>query len=253
MGFLTISSADREYGTDSNFTYTAPSNLSNYRKIRLHSAQLYRSFYNVTDGTGTAPPNNRFSFVISSSSSGGTTYDVTIPQGNYTVSTMLGALVSAINAVVAPLTVTMALSTLTSKVTITLSDPTKYIRVLPLGPNVGLNLMLGFSRFNPTAYSLGSVTAPRVMNLQRYLALYLNCSFVTGRSYLSVVKGKANLGGIIPISQEFGQVISYVNYLSDYLDVSSGLISQMNFRITDDFDNEIDLNGTVVNLAFECY
>lgn len=272
MPFATFSSSSRSYGSDSNFTVVSNTNMPNYRYCRLKQLTMYRTMYNVTDSTSNAPSNNVLPVVIATDPSDELTwtyFNVQIPQGNYDVSSMLSTLQSTLNAQISGASIsastTFSVSSLTSKLSIAISGGYQ-IAVLPISvltDNYGLNLMLGFTRTSSSGFGT-SITAPRVINLNRYLNLYLISNIVPGKSFSSmgdVLKtGQLNTAngsliqsiiGTVPINVPFADVISFQETENEFLPYQINLM-EFTFRIVDDQGQDIDLNGTPVNIVLEC-
>jgi len=251
MPFITISSSDRDSGTDTNFSIVSTSQLRDARGVRLKQATLYRSYYNVTDGTTASAKNNQFSFSVATDTNSPTDYLISIPMGEYTDDALQAALQSAINTVLTGgLTCTVGINSLLSKFTFTLSDGTKYLRVNPLPPTQGLNLMLGFSRTNYTSWVQGTLTAPRVYNLSRYLNFYIISNLVTDSTYCSALSNHACVLGSIPITADYGGVIDFQDEETSPMRLPRSF-TKMEFRLIDDLGNGVDLNGTLINLVLE--
>lgn len=271
MPFITISSSARATGTDSNFTVFTDVQLRGYRAVRLKQATFYRTMYNVTDNTTEAPANNQFYFTVGTDPDDPDTWTpitISVPAGNYNIASLIAVMETLINTALSDAsvsaTIAITLSSVTNKLTFTLSSSGFYINIQPsylLAPNQGLNLMLGFSRYTATGFTQQAVTAPRVVNLSRYLNLYIVTNMVFGRSYASLGNSSqagstVNQGqvmpilGSIPINADFGQVIVYQETLNDFLRIQPNL-TQLTLQLIDDMGNPISLNGTVFNCVLE--
>lgn len=264
MPFILLSSANRSTGTDSDFQIDLPFTISKYSKIRLKSAQLFNSFYNVTSQSSNGvPPNNRLDFQISANANGtpSTSYSVTIAQGYYTINTIMTALQTAINTAIAPMTCTVTLDALLKNIVITLSNPAMYINILPLKQNQGLNLMLGFSRTSSTGFSLGSVSAPRLPNLARYNVLYLETNLIRNSSISSgsgINPSNENQPQMFPVTATiqidagFGELVSFFDTTTVYLDLVPS-ISQIRCTLRDSFGYAVSTNGLQCLFEMEVY
>lgn len=257
MPLIQISSSNRSTGTDTNFIINSTVQLGSYRYVRLKQAIFPCTFYNITDGTTSAAKNNELSFTIATDPDDSGTYvpiSIEIPMGNYDLTSIINEMTSLINAALSAAsisaTITITTTALSGKLTFTLSDNTLYIQVNPLLANEGANLLLGFSRFNATGFFQEAVTAPRVFNLSRYLTLYLITSMVAGRTYSTSLGTLAPILGSIPINGSFGSIISYDDKQSSYVDMIRN-INQMDFRLISDLGEEVDLNGSVIDLILE--
>lgn len=264
MPYIVINSANRSSGTDGDFLLNLPFSTSKFTKLRLKSAQLYNSFYNVTDNSVSGTPrNNVLSFQISPNPDGSfpISYSISIPQGYYSITSILPALQSAINTAIAPLTSTVTIDQLTKNLTITLSNPALYLNVLPLLENQGLNLILGFSRRQETGFTLGGVVAPRLPNLNRYSVLYLETNFVRNSSISSgsgTPSSNQNLPMFFPVTSTiqvtagFGELISFLDTTSVFLDIANP-IGSIRCTLRDSFGYAINTNGLQILYEFEVY
>lgn len=240
MPFLTITSADRISGVDSNFSVPMSNGPKHVKGVRLMQANFMNLLYNVTDGSGLAPANNRFSFRYGADANSVANYSVTISPGNYNWTTISAALTAAVVTATGA-AITFSLNSTTGKITITV--PTGgYIQVLPLDSNAGLNLMLGFSRYNPTSLSLNSVTAPRCLNLVRYQNLTVIANFVPTLSYSTVLKNRCSILGSIPISVSFGEKVSYQVQNAFPILTDNNAITDIDISVIDDLGYGVDLN-----------
>ena len=247
MPLLTISSSDRSAGSDSSFTINLSPGLRGVKYARLMQANFMNLLYNVTDGTTESPKNNSLSFRYGSTLGGITTYTIDIPMGNYNWVTMKAALESAALTATGAV-ITFDLNSLTQLITVNV--PTNhYIQILPLLPNQGLNLMLGFSRSSATSLSQTSVTAPRCLNLSRYMNLYVIVSFLPASGYCSVIGNRTSLLGSIPLAVPFGSKIDYQIQNAFPIQMTESLYN-INVDIIDDLGYPVALN-TYISLVVD--
>lgn len=235
MKYIIINSYDRpnQNESDSNFNLgiTGGSNYAGLSKVAVARFVCTNSVYNVDSS------NNKLNF---EEDTGGPVV-ATVPTGNYSMTTILPALKLAMETV-SPnsRTYTITSSVVTNKLTITGSSGTFTI----LSDNgLGLNLMLGFSRRSNSSTGL-SVTAPRIYNLNRYSSFILKSNLTRGDTYNTVQNNRQAILDTIPISQSFsGDIFTYQPSVLLWRDLSYSSIEQIQLRLTDDKDREIDLNG----------
>ena len=140
-------------------------------------------------------------------------------------------------------TYTMSTSTISNKVTITGSAGT--FSVLSSG---GLNLMLGFSRSTASGQNLAN-TGTRIYNMTRYAFLNVQCSACKSDTYNTINGGRQNVLSYIPITESAsGDILSFRPQTLNWVDISNPNVDQLSFRLTDDSNNIIDLNGGYVSL-----
>lgn len=247
MPLLTINSSDRSNGSDSNFALSLGAGLKGVRYARLMQANFMNLLYNVTDGTTLSPKNNQFSFRYGPDTSTLTTYNIFIPMGNYNWSTIKSALEAAALTATGD-TINFNLNSLTNKITIVV--PTgNFIGVLPLLPNQGLNLMLGFSRTSATPVLEDELTAPRCLNLTRYLNLYVIASFLPISGYCSVIGERTSVLGSIPVAAPFGSRVEYQIQNAFPISMTDSLYN-IQISIIDDLGYPVDLN-TYISLVVD--
>jgi hypothetical protein len=164
---LLVDSRDRDptkYPNAHTYRVTLPEAIRNVSSARLVSAEIPGTFYVFTSQRGNT------SLTVSG---GGATHTVTIPDGNYSASTMITTLESGINTAFSGdgVTFDVTLSETTMRYTIRcLSHPLSTVSVdCETGVSTnhfmwGLGYYLGFNK--ETLSGTGSVTAPGVLNLR---------------------------------------------------------------------------------------
>jgi hypothetical protein len=245
MVLVLWSSIDRSYGSDENFTITAPQSLTGYSQVRLRGCRIMNSLYNVTSVDG----RDTLYFTVADDADGtnAVEYQATIPIGNYQMSDLISRLRDAMEAEIDPITVTITYSDITGRMSFGLSD--KYLQIRSL-PTFGLNLLLGFSKTNDTEFAT-TVVAPRVANLVRYSALVLCTNILGNRSYVSASNEKLGILDTIPLPPAFDVYEYRPNHPTNFLNLASSNITTTNFFLLDEEGATVDLNKTYISVLLE--
>lgn len=241
MVYLAFSSIDRTLGDDGNFTLFSDQNVARYQAVRLHQVTMINSLYNVTS------TNNSFIVEVAADADGegAVEYEVNLPEGNYSITTLLAALKTAIDTESGS-TFTFTVNSLTGKLTMAIGAD--YFS-LGLG---GLNLMLGFSQSSVTAF-VQTLDAGRCYNLNRYANLYLLTNLLKDRSWLSAANDLRPILGSIPIgSVDFQQQLTYEPAGENrFISLQSSDINSSQFYLVDDQSNPVSLNGLYLTIVLE--
>lgn len=160
MNIIQVNLDTRQATTGTPFNCTLPLGTpvsGNIKRVTLKSVELPVGYYPIRS------PYNTFSFVRNS-----TTYTATVTEGNYTISTLLTALTTALNALSAGTTWGLSYSSTTNKVTAT----TTATAVVSVSSTWDLALALGFT----SGESGASFTATNTYNLNfdLYLSLVID-------------------------------------------------------------------------------
>lgn len=169
---ILIDSRDRNYTVHPNandYRVELPYTIRNVTSARLISAELPKSFYAFSSALGNT------SVVVSVD---GTSHTITIPDGNYTPSTLAAALKTGLDAAFTPLTFTATVSPTTQKLSLECSNALAVVAVDTTGatPTLhsewGLGYYMGFAK-GVVRQGTGSVTGPLVVctTTQRYVVL----------------------------------------------------------------------------------
>jgi hypothetical protein len=233
--YIVINSYDRPNSneSDSNFSLSITGGTSYNRLSQVAVARFVctNSVYNVDSS------NNSFSF----QEDVGPSATALIIPGNYSLSQIIPALQSAMNAV-SPNSRTYVISSsnVTNKLTITASAGTFNV-IADNGS--GLNLMLGFSRRTNSSTGL-SVIAPRIYNLSRFSNFVLKSNLPRGDTYNTVEGNRQAILDTIPISESSnGDIFVYHPTELLWRDLSYSSIEQISLRLCDEKDKDIDLQG----------
>lgn len=237
--YIVVNSFDANGNSDTDFNVTLNASFPHkLDQIALDTFIMTNTFYNVTSS------NNTFVF----QENVGASATATLTAGNYTISDILTSLKTAMEAV-SPnsRTYTLTANTSTNKLTIAVSAGT--FSVLATG---GLNLMLGFSRSTASGQN-ASNTGTRIYNLSRYGFLLLKCTACRADTYQTITGNKQDVLGYIPICEaSFGDLYSYRPENLSWIDISPERLDRLEFVLTDDENNVIDINGGYVSLKLAC-
>lgn len=234
--YITINSFNKQQSeSDTNFTMTINGTFSeDFSQIALVNFICTNSFYNVDDN------NNTFDFQEDS----GDPVSATITPGNYDLAAIITALQTAMNGV-SPnsYTYTITSSAITNMITITSSLGT--FSVLITG---GLNLMLGFSRYTATGQNNAN-TAPRIYNLSRYGFFNLICSLSSDSTYNTSTRYRQSIMSYIPICEsQNGDIFSFRPQQWSWHNTSTERVNSIQIQLTDEYGNDINLNGGYLSL-----
>ncbi|MBK9285066.1 MAG: hypothetical protein IPM51_12235 [Sphingobacteriaceae bacterium] len=233
--YIIVNSFDASGNSDTDFNVTLNAGFPHrLDQIALDTFVMTATYYNVTSSNNT--------FVFQEDVGGAVTATLTV--GNYTIADMITSLKSAMEAVSPNVrTYTITTNASTNKLTITGSAGT--FSVLTTG---GLNLMLGFSRSTASGQNLAN-TGTRIYNLARYGFLTLKCTICKADTYNTITGNKQDIIAYIPIAEaSFGEIYTYRPNEYSWIDVSPDRISRIEFLLTDDQNNVIDINGGYVSM-----
>jgi hypothetical protein len=221
---LYIDSKHRTSGTSENFTLQLSTNIAKIQQVEVISAEVPYTFY-VINSTNCAI----------SWSSGATVYTANVPVGNYTITTFLPALQTAMNAVMAGFTVTY--STVTFKITFANATAFSILGTSTISDIIGLS---------GTTASAASVTLPRVFNIGGPKYLLIRSTKLTQpkitRPFLNSTQN--NILYKIDINGSPGDILVEKNLYTNMLKYGvRQTIRTIDFQLTDDNGNLIDLNG----------
>lgn len=227
---ILINSFDALVGTDTDFFINLNGTFpERFSQVCLRTLIMTNTLYNV-DST-----NNTFVFQETGESS--TT--VTLTAGNYSITSMITALQTALDAASPNTrTYTITTNTITNKLTITGSAGT--FKVIHTG---GLNLMLGFSTSTDTSAAL-AVTAGRIYNLTRYGGLNLYLSACKADTFNTITGSREAMLAYIPICEAAsGDVYPYLPHDFEWTDISIDNVDYLHVRLADDTSTTVNLNG----------
>ena len=208
---LIISSKDNSINGISNPITIPLNNIGNNSKIVriiVKSASIVNNFYNIRDGI-----NNK---LYVTGFNGVTPYSaiVTIPEGQYTVTTLLDYLNSTTPFIT--LAVTLSFDVLTNRIKTNVLNPTTFTYLFNasgLLPNnkaiEGAYILLGLVRgFNYT-FNIGANLHPNMCDLSGVKNIYVESNFTKMNSMDK--GGFRDIGVIIPLDVPYLSVKSYIN------------------------------------------
>lgn len=236
--FLNIDSYQRTSNStsSSDFSIQLPQIVPNCRKVSLLSLELPFTVYSVRSGL-----NNTFKFSVSGTFSTTNTYTATITSGNYSVTSLISAIATAVSATSAGVTISCSYSSTTMKTTITSSDSTFTIKSCTLATMLGFVAGQSGTSITSTNVSLNS--------LDNYIHISLpQLSTQTYSQYTSTFR--------VPVSVSSGSILyadwsSAQNPPSVVLDQPT-TIGTLQVKLYDQFGNSMSLNGADWSCTLMC-
>lgn len=228
----------------SNFTVNVP-NFININKMRLIEATIPLSYYIINSA------NN----IISFTETGTGTWLAVIPAGNYTNTSIITALVTAMNISGALGPFSASIDPTSNALTISTAGPTFRINTISIAANAdSIGKILGFGS-TPTTFAT-SHTSPGVINLAGPNELYITSSIINGplEEIISLsVPDVTNIIARIPICQKINTIQNYIQsntgkeiYIQD---PDSFTVLDIQIRLPG--GSIVNLNGLDVTLVFE--
>lgn len=243
--YIHVTSVDRKSPSPSTSVSTNPiaidlaAPVNSVIAVELLTATIPKTFNNVS----VALDNNHLFFTDHTGS-----YDLTIPDGAYGAADLLTFIQTQINSISAGYTV--SISSTTFKVTFTYVGAGNITLDFTRPHTIG-----GVLGFLPQVYSgAQTYTAPKVINLNQpytiFVALSQACSSGSTSASLTAFNWAINMGGAVSgdtVVWKQGQ-----EYLSKVV-VSKTNLKALNFTLTDNKGNAIDLNGAEWDLLIRVY
>ena len=264
-----IDSSYKVSGTSSDFTIDLPETvqLEENMLCQIHEVSIPHSWYSINS------TNNNLYFrhqVIPPSVIAGITYrKITIPEGNYTAVDLAQTIEIALNLVYdtgdRPNTYSISYNTSTNKYTFSSNYATVIFVVLTDGEvapvaNVfsdpvdvnnlqSINRVLGNTTPATDAYTNVAPYTTNFVDLVPIKNVYLHCNEISNFNQLTVA-GNSSIIKKINVTVPYLGVIND-NELSsvDYIDVSGKMLRTLNFRLSDNFNQTINLNGVEVSFT----
>ena len=264
-----IDSSYKVSGTSSDFTIDLPETvqLEENMLCQIHEVSIPHSWYSINS------TNNNLYFrhqVIPPSVIAGITYrKITIPEGNYTAVDLAQTIEIALNLVYdtgdRPNTYSISYNTSTNKYTFSSNYATVIFVVLTDGEvapvaNVfsdpvdvnnlqSINRVLGNTTPATDAYTNVAPYTTNFVDLVPIKNVYLHCNEISNFNQLTVA-GNSSIIKKINVTVPYLGVIND-NELSsvDYIDVSGKMLRRLNFRLSDNFNQTINLNGVEVSFT----
>jgi hypothetical protein len=187
--------------------------------------------------------NNKLYWVDSDS----TVITTTLTVGNYNESDLATLITTAMNADKSSAnTYTVTVSNTTAKYTFT--NNTSNFQLTTTNNTSAVWKTLGF---NTTSNKTGSTTytSDKVFNLQPLNTIYI-CSNMADGNNARVRGGDFPIICSIPISDNFGDIVTYINDFDDVIPLNN-IASSLTLRLYDNNLNIIDLNGSDWSIEFD--
>ena len=263
-----IDSSYKVSGTPSDFTIDLPETvqLEDNMLCQIHEVSIPHSWYSINS------TNNNINWrhqVIPPGVIAGITYrKVTIPEGNYTAVDLAQTIQIAINLLVdtgdRPNTYSLSYNTSTNKFTISSNYATAIFVLLTDGevaPLAGsfsdpvdinnlssMNRVIGNTTPATDAYTNVAPYTSNFVDLVPFKSLYLHCNEISNYNQLTVA-GNSSIVKKINVTVPYLGVIND-NELSsvDYIDVSGKMLRRLNFRLTNNLNQVVNLNN--VDISF---
>src|SRR5208283_474176 len=228
--FYRISSQDRSSGqTIQSFTVQNP-NLDDSHSFRVEEVIIPVTWYGINS------TNNILNF--SPNSTGFVT--ITIPPGNYNVTTFISALQTAMNAAGGGQTYTATISTTTGLLTIT-ANAGNFI----IDNTSAIQYIMGLSGLGTTTSTASVFIAPNVINLTGTNAVNISSRELTKYSTKSLTSDTGSSSDhlcTVPVTLGFGSTIFYKPY-NKYFTYNGTKGAQVDLQIYDQWHKPLNLNG----------
>ena len=264
-----IDSSYKVNGTSSDFTIDLPETvqLEDNMLCQIHEVSIPHSWYSINS------TNNNLYFrhqVIPPGVVAGITYrKVVIPEGNYTAVDLAQTIEIALNLLVdtvdGPNTYSLIYNSSTNKITISSNYSTVIFVVLTDGeiaPVAGvfsdpvdvnslnsINRVIGNTTPATDAYTNVAPYTTNFMDLVPFKSLYLHCNEISNYNQLTVA-GNSSIIKKINVSVPYLGIINDNEFSSfDYIDVSNKMLRRLNFRISNNLNQTVNLNNVDVSFT----
>ena len=263
-----IDSSYKVSGTSSEFTIDLPETvqLEDNMLCQIHEVSIPHSWYSINNTNNSIYWRHQ---VIPPGVIAGITYrKVTIPEGNYTAVDLAQTIQIAINLLVdtvdRPNTYSIQYNTSTNKFTISSNYATVIFVLLTDGEvapvaNVfsdpvdvnnlsSMNRVIGNTTPATDAYTNVAPYTTNFVDLVPFKSLYLHCNEISNYNQLTVA-GNSSIVKKVNVTVPYLGVIND-NELSsvDYIDVSGKMLRRLNFRLTNNLNQVVNLND--VDISF---
>ena len=264
-----IDSSYKVNGTSSEFMIDLPETvqLEDNMLCQIHEVSIPHSWYSINN------TNNNLYFrhqVLPPAIPSGAVYrKIPIPEGNYTASELTTELETQLNnyfdTVDRPNTYTVRYNATTNKIRIAVNYSEVIFLVLTDGevaPFVGsflddvdvnnlnsINRVMGNTTPAPDAYTNLAPYITNFIDLVPFKSLYLHCNEISNFNQLTVA-GNSSIIKKINVTVPYLGIIND-NELSnfDYIDVSGKMLRGLNFRISDNLNQTVNLNNVDVSFT----
>lgn len=251
---LYINSVDRIGGTSSNFEIIQPNFLNvdeetEFIRVSVLKAVIPYSFYSIVGGVNNI-------WTIRESDADGITnvneFFLSFPEGNYNIIQLKTTFAELLALSSSTFTYTITFSTISHKLTISISDVGKQV-IFKFTQPYSINKILGYDEADYTFTS--STTSPNVVKLSGEDSVYVKSTLINDGS-IDHASGKNSQTLVsIPIRVPHFNLIVYEknNQEIDDIIITQKHISQFKLFLTDELGNHISLNGLdwQISLLFE--
>lgn len=239
---IQVKSSDRLYGIPSNFAISLSQYNLNPAYCSWHQVAIPNGFYNVNATSCT------ISITVYDASSTAWPVSVSIPQGNYSSTSITSVLVPALNTAIYNLTHSAGMTFFAGSLnstngfyTLSTSVSAWTFTVSILGT---LDYILGFRSSQTGSAGITatiSATGAAILDLRSYPNIYIRCSLVSG----NVVSGHGSDSVLCCVQNTalFGQTIFQRSPMPD-LDIFPvcDQLAQISFQLVDEWGNELTMN-----------
>ena len=264
-----IDSSYKVSGTSSNFTIDLPETvqLEENMLCQIHEVSVPHSWYSINN------TNNNLYFrhqVLPPNIPSGAIYrKITIPEGNYTASELTTELETQLNNYFdtgdRPDTYTVRYNATTNKIRIAVNYTSVIFLVLTDGEIAtfagsfldtvdvdnlnSINRVMGNLTPAPDAYTSVVPYITNFIDLVPFKSLYLHCNEISNFNQLTVA-GNSSIVKKINVTVPYLGVIND-NELSsvDYIDVSGKMLRRLNFRLTNNLNQIVNLNNIDISFS----
>ena len=234
-----ISSSNRTSSSASSTNFTIiPTNQIEplMKKLLVRRVTIPYTVYTINS-------NNNKLYWVDSDSSAKTS---TITSGNYDENTLAAAIASQMNIDKTSVDIyTCTVNSTTAKFTIT--NNTNNFQLTTTSTSSAIWKVLGYTTSSNKTGST-SYTGTNVYNLQPLMVIYI-CSNLADGNNARVQAGDFPILCAIPISANFGNIVTYINDFGDEIPLNNTK-SMFTFQLYDDNLNLIDLNGQDWTIEF---
>lgn len=235
---VSISSKDKDNSVDSTHNFSVsldcPINTRDYDYIKIINCRIPNTFYNINSNC------NTLSWVDGSTQANTTT----ITAGNYSITELISALQTALNADKAggdSNTYQVAINSITEKITISLSAGSNNFSFTA----GNLSKKLGFYNDGSGATSY---TADNIYNLYNGLQnIFVSCDFIGG--LFSSKNSKRRFLLSLP-TENFGTISKYKNEENLLYRNENSYFGSVRMALYDEDYNPLDLNGANWSIQF---
>ena len=211
--------------------------------ISLNSAIIPYSMYNIRSGV-----NNEIGYRFIADNFGEV---ISIPEGNYTITTLATTIVGVLNATSSLNGVySMSFNRTTMKYTLSSTITEIYLDFFLTSKSIHIEMGYG-PNDRSTAITSNGVISPNVVDVNGSIhSLFIRTNLTSKSSIDSQTKSFSTILGKIPIDNNFGSVLFFnPRDNTQKILIDTHLINIITIRITDEFNRIVDLNGLHCNLS----